>query len=589
MSASPGPAPEKPSIWKSPSLAILFENKRAWMSLIVFSLVINTLMLAPSIYMMQVMDRVIGSRNVTTLVMLSLLALILFVASGALEWARSRIIVRIGVRFDNIVGAKLLEASHRLGIEKNGGAGSRLMGDLSYFRNFITGAASLAILDVPWVPIYFFVTLMLHPKLALLTLGGAVIMFFITLYTERVVEGPLAIANERNAAAQNFAATSMRNAEIIESMGMFGSLSSRWQERQNEYLMAQAEASDRASWAQALSKFVRTVNQSATMTIGAFLVLDGDISPGVIFAASMLTGRMLQPIDQLTMTWSAWSNAKDSWVRIDEALALPEKKYSDVKLPAPNGELVLEGVFGGPPQIDTPFVQNVSLKIPAGASVAIIGSSASGKSTLLRIIAGVWAPRFGTVRIDGADLRHWRREELGPYIGYVPQDVILVEGSIGDNISRHGEIDSEKVITAAKAAGVHEMILNMREGYNTQVGAGGTYLSGGQRQRIALARALYGQPRILILDEPNANLDEAGELALDNALDQARKNGQTVLIVSHRPVAIRNCDLVMVMQAGQVTLYGPREQVFNVLANAAKAAGKNTAPAAPAQVGYEPA
>jgi ATP-binding cassette subfamily C protein EexD len=330
------------------------------------------------------------------------------------------------------------------------------------------------------------------------------------------------------------------------------------------------------------------------MGVGAYLSLQGDISPAVIIASSMLAGRMLQPIDQLTATWSMWGTAKDSWDRIDEALSLPERKYSDVKLPPPTGELVLEGVFGGPPQIETPFVQNVNLKIPAGASVAIIGSSASGKSTLLRLITGVWAPRFGTVRIDGSDIRHWRREELGPFIGYVPQDVELVEGTIGDNIARHGTIDSEQVIAAAKAAGVHEMILNMREGYNTQVGAGGIYLSGGQRQRVALARALYGNPKVLILDEPNANLDEAGEQALDAVLDQAKSKGQTVLIVSHRPVAIRNCDLVMVMQGGQVTIYGPRDQVFSVLANAAKASGRNGNSGSPARpdnnkVGYEPA
>ena len=291
---------------------------------------------------------------------------------------------------------------------------------------------------------------------------------------------------------------------------------------------------------------------------------------------------MLTPTEMLIGTWSQWGSAQDAWQRIDEALAMPDRTYSAVALPAPKGELSLEGLFGGPPHMQAAFVQNVNLRIPAGASVAIVGPSASGKSTLLRLIAGVWLLRSGVVRIDGADIKQWRRADLGPHIGYLPQDVELIEGSIAENIARHGELDSDKIIEAAKAAGVHEMILQLADGYSTQVGVSGAYLSGGQRQRVALARSLYGTPPLLILDEPNANLDEAGEIALDISLQSARKRGQTVLIVSHRPTAIRNCDLMMMMQGGQVTLYGPRDQVLAVLSKAAQSVAQPVAAAAKA-------
>lgn len=554
----------------SPLLSVVLGTPTAWGAVIFFSLVINVLMLAPSIYMLQISDRVMTSRNMTTLVMLSVLALMMFAAMGALEWARSRILVRIGFHMDHQLGARLLYLSHRLSVEKNGGAGRRLMMDLSMVRTFVTGFGVVASLDAPWVPIYFLVALMLHPGLAMAMVVGGGTLVVLTYLTEKLTKGPLSKANERAAEASRYATLNMRATEVIEAMGMLGSMTSRWQARQDEHLFQQALASDRAGAITAVSKFVRYTNQCVAMGFGAFLAVQGDVSPGVMMAASLLAGRMLQPIELLISTWTQWGSAQDAWKRIDEALSMPERPYSDISLPPPKGELALEGLFGGPPHLQVSYVQNVNLRIPAGASVAIVGPSASGKSTLLRLIAGVWLPRGGVVRIDGADIRHWRREDLGPYIGYLPQDVELIEGTIAENIARHGELDSEKIVAAAQAAGVHEMILQLQDGYNTQVGVGGAYLSGGQRQRVALARALFGNPPLLILDEPNANLDEAGELALENALQGLRKRGQTVLIVSHRPTAIRNCDLMLMMQSGQVTLYGPRDQVLAVLAKAAQ-------------------
>lgn len=574
----------------SPLLGVVLGTPSAWSAVIFFSLVINVLMLAPSIYMLQISDRVMTGRNMTTLAMLSILALMMFAAMGALEWARSRILVRIGFHLDHQLGARLLYLSHRLTVEKNGGAGRRLMTDLTMVRTFVTGFGVVAALDAPWVPIYFLVALMLHPGLAMAMVVGGGTLVILTYLTERLTRGPLARANERASEASRYATLNMRATEVIEAMGMLGSMTARWQARQDEHLYQQALASDRAGAITAASKFVRYTNQCVAMGFGAFLAVQGDVSPGVMMAASLLAGRMLQPIELLITTWTQWGSAQDAWKRIDEALTMPERPYSDIALPAPKGELTLENLSGGPPHIQVSYVQNVNLRIPAGASVAIVGPSASGKSTLLRMIAGVWLPRDGVVRIDGADIRHWRREHLGPYIGYLPQDVELIEGTIAENIARHGELDSEKIVEAAKAAGVHEMILQLSEGYNHQVGVGGAYLSGGQRQRVALARALYGNPPLLILDEPNANLDEAGEIALDQALQGLRKRGQTVLIVSHRPTAIRNCDLMLMMQSGQVTLYGPRDQVLAVLAKAAQSVGQQgaAAPAAGAQAAQKP-
>jgi ATP-binding cassette subfamily C exporter for protease/lipase len=552
----------------SPLLGILLETRSAWVAVVVFSMTVNILMLAPTIYMMQVSDRVMTSRNMMTLFMLSLLALGIFAVMGTLEWARSRVMVRLGVRLDRRLGARLLALSHRFEVEKISD-GRRLLSDLTQVRSFLTGYAIFAVLDAPWVPIFLVVTVMLHPLLAIVSLGGALVMVILTYITERSISKPLANSNNSAADTSQFVAVNMRHGEIIEAMGMFPMMLERWQKKQDRHLVQQAIASDRAGFTQGITKFVRMTNQAIAMGIGGFLFLSTDVSPGIVFAASLLSSRISGPIEALTATWPQLGTVRECWNRLDDALRYSDKKYSGITLPVPKGEVALEGVFGGPPGASASFVQNVNLKIPAGVVVAIVGSSASGKSTLVRLITGVWAPRMGTVRLDGADLRTWPREQLGPYIGYVPQDVELIEGTVADNIARLGALDSERVIAAARSAGVHEMVLQMSNGYGTQVGANGAFLSGGQRQRIALARAMYGDPPLLVLDEPNANLDEAGELALDKAIQQAKERGQTVVIVSHRPIAIRNCDLIMVMQEGQVSIYGPRDQVMAKLASAA--------------------
>ena len=561
--------------------AILLEMRSAWISVVIFSLVINVLMLAQPIYSLNLYDRVMTSRNLITLAMISVITVVLLLIMALVEWTRTQLLVRVSVRLDRALGVHLLELAHQRHISQNDGGGQGLLSDLNTLRMFLTGHAIFPLLDMPWVPIYFVVLFMLHPKLAIISAVSAVILFIITYFTETMTKGPLNRAMEKQGEAARFASLNMRNADVIEAMGMLKSMSARWKVFQDEHIHAQAAASDRAGLMMAGSKFVKTVAQSATMGAGAFLAVEGEISGGALMAAGMLSGRLMMPIEMFISAWSQWGNAIEAWQRLDAAVRDIPASKAGVSLPPPKGELTLENVQGGAPTIPAPFVKVPALKIPAGASVAIIGASAAGKSTLLKLIAGIWLPQSGVIRIDGADIRSWPREELGPHIGYLPQDVSLIEGSIAENVARHGDIDSDKVIAAAQAAGVHDMILHMSNGYSTPVGVNGSFLSGGQRQRVGLARALYGNPAVLLLDEPNANLDEAGEQALDNALKSAKQRGQTLLIASHRPAAIRHCDLVLVMQAGEVTLYGPRDQVLATLAKAAGATAQPRPPAGP--------
>lgn len=565
----------KPPAQSSPLIGVLKEMRSPLGSVVLFSLFINILMLAPSIYMLQVYDRVLTSRNLTTLVMVSLLLLLVYLLIGALDRARARILIRASVRLDRALGSRLLAATHRLGIEQNGGSGKQLLADLTNIRQFFGGQGIFGALDAPWIPIYFIIMILLHPSLAMAALIGGGLLILLTILTELLTAKPLARANERASEALRFAGANLRNREVIEAMGMLRDMTRRWQSRQDDHLAQQAIASEHAASIGAFTRFLRMTLQSLTLGFGAYLVIQGEITPGVMIAASILSGRMISPIEQLIGSWRQWGSAREAWQRINDALTIAMTPNPGVALPAPMGSLRLEGVSGGPPHLPGNVIQNVSIQIPFGASVAIIGASASGKSTLLRVMAGVWHARAGVVRLDEADIRQWERERLGPHIGYLPQDVELLEGTIAENIARHGKPNDEAVIAAAQAAGVHEMILQLPNGYATQAGASGSYLSGGQRQRIALARALYGNPKLLILDEPNANLDEAGEQALERALLKAKQNGQTLLIVSHRPLPVKHCEFVLLMQAGQVAAFGPRDQVLAAVAKAAaqRAAG----------------
>jgi ATP-binding cassette subfamily C exporter for protease/lipase len=534
-----------------------------------FSGAINMLYLVPSLYMMQVYDRVLGSRNATTLLMISLIALGMYVIMGALEFARSQLLVRLGNRLDRQLAQRVFTSAFERNLRiRAGGTAGQAMLDLAQVRQFITGNGLFAFFDAPWAPIYLVVIWIFHPWLGILAVCGALILAALALVTELVTRGPLAEANQAAAAGSGFATTNLRNAEVIEAMGMMPAIRARWEKLQERMLARQSLASDRAGSISSATKFVRLTIQSASLGLGALLVIDNQASAGIIIAASILTSRALAPVELLIGTWKQLISARGAYGRLSQLLADFPAREKGMSLPPPKGEFRIEGVYATPPGGQAPVLKGLAFGIAAGETLVVVGPSASGKSTLARLLVGVWPAQAGKVRLDGADVFLWDKEELGPCIGYLPQDVELFDGTIAENIARFGEIDSNQVIEAATKAGMHEMILRFPQGYDTQIGDAGSALSGGQRQRIALARALYGNPAVLVLDEPNSNLDDAGEAALVRAVQQAKADGRTVVLITHRTSIVGIADRVMVLVDGQVQMFGPRGEVLAQLAAA---------------------
>lgn len=532
-----------------------------------FSAVINLLALTPSLYMMQVYDRVLASQNETTLLMLTLLVIGLFVLSSLLESARTFVLVRVGNQIDMRLNQRVYNAAFELNLKQGGAGGAaQALRDLTSVRQFITGNGSLAFFDVPWIPIYMFVLYLLHPLLFAMAMAGALISTALTYFNDKYTREPIGEANKLAISSGATADSNLRNAEVIEAMGMLGSLRRRWLTEHLKFLHLQSIASDQAALWMHASKYFRMFLQSAALGLGAYLVLEQQMSPGMMIAASILVGKALGPIDQLIGAWKGFTTTKVSYERLVKLLdQFPPKKFG-LELPAPEPKVLLEKVVCVPPGSKVLTLKDVSINIAAGSVVGIIGPSGAGKSSLVRVIAGIWKPAAGTVRLDNADLSQWDRDLLGPHIGYLPQDIELFAGSVAENIARFGEVDSTKVIQAAQAAGVHEMILQLPNGYDTVLGTAGLGLSGGQRQRIALARALYGAPRLLILDEPNSNLDDAGEASLVQSIAQQKAAGNTVIVVTHRTHLLKVTDGLVLMQDGAVKSVGPTQQVLAQLA-----------------------
>lgn len=550
--------------------------KGAFVSAGVFSMFINLLMLVPAFYMLQVYDRVVTSGSVSTLIMLTLIMLLLLSTMGGLEFVRSRILVRVSTRLDSLLGSRLFNLSFRQSLHSNGMAtNAQPLQDLTGLRQFMTGSGFFAFFDAPWLPVYLAVMFMFHPWYGLIGVLAAIVLVVIAVVNEKFTARQIAEANKEQATAQAFASTNLRNAEVIESMGMLDRMRDRWRERNHRVLYWQAQASDKASIFTSLSKTFRLVVQSLILGVGAYLVILQEITPGLMIAGSILLGRALSPIDQMIGTWKGFVSARTQYQRLNELLEKAPSESERMSLPAPAGRLSCEQAMIAPPGSRTPVVRGVSFTIEPGDTVAIIGPSAAGKSTLARGLLGIWPAMAGKIRLDGADIQNYSRMELGPYIGYLPQDIELFDGSISENIARFGAVDSEKVVTAARAAGVHDMILRLPEGYDTIIGQSGGALSGGQRQRIGLARALYGDPVVVVLDEPNSNLDDQGEQALGQALDQLRERGCTTLLITHRPNILGKVSKIMVMADGTIATFGPRDQVL------AQMKGGRPAPAQP--------
>jgi ATP-binding cassette subfamily C protein/ATP-binding cassette subfamily C protein EexD len=526
------------------------------------SFAINLLILTTSIYMLQVYDRVLPGHSLSTLHYLTIITVAALLAMGLFELLRSRTLVRVSSWIDRVLSplvfARGLENAVR-------GAAYRTEGvrDLSTVCKFLAGGGILALCDAPWMPIFLGFIFLLHPLLGLVACIGAVVLFALAVANNIVTRDPLKRANAAANRGFRAAESAVRNAEVIDGMGMIGALRSRWDRGNAEVLELQERASDRASWISAGARTFRMILQVAILGVGAWLVLANELTPGAMIAASIIMGRALSPVEQAIGTWKNVIGAREAWQKLSALLQEPPLHGSGMALPAPKGEISVENVSYTPPGAKHPVIRNVTFRIGAGETLAMIGPSAAGKSTLARLLVGIHAPEKGAVRLDGADVHSWNRERFGYYVGYLPQDVELFPGTVRENIARMSEEpNAEAVVTAATLAGVHEMILRLPKGYDTEIGEQGAILSGGQRQRIGLARALYGRPAVLVLDEPNSSLDTAGEQALQDAIQAMKELGTTVIVIAHRPSLMVHIDKVVLLRDGRVEIFGERNIVL---------------------------
>jgi ATP-binding cassette subfamily C exporter for protease/lipase len=544
---------------------VLLTFRRTFYTVGAFSAISNMLMLVPSLYMLQVYDRVLASRNELTLLMLTLIMLAAYIAMSSLDLVRSFVLVRVGARFDMELNKRIYSAAFEQNLKRVGGNAGQALQDLTNIRQFLTGNALFAFFDAPWFPVYLIVIFVFEPSLGLFALGGTVVLVLLAYINEVVSRKPLAEANTMAIASSNLATNNLRNAEVIESMGMLPNLMGRWFKMHGKFLSLQAEASEKAGTVGAVTKFVQVALQSLVLGLGALLAIEGKITPGMMIAASILIGRALAPVQQVIGVWKSWSSTRSAYERLTALLENNPARPAGMPLPKPLGNLHIETVSAAPPGITVPILKGVTFALAPGDVLGVIGPSGAGKSTLARLLVGVWPAMMGHVRLDGADIFQWNKAELGPHIGYLPQDIELFAGTVGENIARFGDLDAEQVVQAAKRAGVHEMILHLPKGYDTLLGDGGGGLSGGQRQRLGLARAMYGDPSLIVLDEPNSNLDDVGEQALVQAINDLRQRGKTIILITHRTSIISITTRLLLLRDGAVEMFGPSNLVLNKL------------------------
>jgi PrtD family type I secretion system ABC transporter len=535
----------------------------------VFSLFVNLLMLTTSIYMMQVFDRVLATRSTDTLLFLTLIAIGATMLMALLEFARGQLLSRSAAWIEQTVApeafSRAIEAQLR-----NRPYRMEAMRDLAVCRGFVQSPGMTALYDVPWVPIYLGFIFLLHPILGWIATAGAVVLFLLTLANEWTTASLLKKSNVAAMASQRRSESVVRNAEVIDSMGMLPNVLQRWQDGVSRMLPAQQSAADRAGVIMGLTKFFRLTVQIGVLGAGALLVLENAMTAGAMIAGSIIMGRALAPVEQMIGAWKQLVSARQSYRRLSAHLTVPRMRPAGMPLPEPSGRLTLERVTYAFPGTNVPIIKGVGFALDPGESCAIIGPSAAGKTTLIRLVIGVLEANAGTVRLDGANVFQWLREDFGRHVGYLPQDVELFDGTVVENIARMGTPDPDSVFAAAKLAGCHEMILKLPKGYETDIGESGTFVSGGQRQMIGLARALYGRPKLVVLDEPNSNLDGDGEQALLRALEQLRAAETTVVLVSHRPALVQGVDKVVVLRDGMVEMFGPRQEVLKRLLQPAR-------------------
>jgi len=539
--------------------------KRSFLIIAFISFLVNLLMLIPALYMLAIYDIVIPSRSIYTLLMITGLAITLYLFLASFQIIRTKLAQIIGLKLDLEINNLVFLASIHRALKKPSTTSAQYINDVNQIRNFLTSQVFFSILDVPWIPIYIFVLFLFHPIYGIMSIIFATIILIISFINEKVTKASLKKSNELLIKSSTSLNHILQNAEVVEAMGMAKNLYNKWVKIYYEHLKAFKTATDKNNFFTNLIKSLRIMFQSLMLGTGAFLALNHEISMGMIITGTILLGRIMAPIDTLVSGWRNVSLSFLAYQRLKNLLNSFKPQRVSVQLPPPKGKITLRQVTVIPPEGESPVLKGITMNILPGEFVAIIGHSGSGKTSLLKTILGIWEPITGKVEIDDADINQWDREFLGKYIGYLPQDIELFDGTIAENIARFGEIDSEAVIEAAKLAGVHEMILKLPKGYDTPIGPGGIKLSGGQRQRIALARAVYGNPKIIILDEPDSNLDDRGEVALLNMLKTLKTRKATVIITSHRLRLLSLADKIAVLQDGMVKIFGKAEAVLQKL------------------------
>src|SRR6476661_5854862 len=524
----------------------------------------NVLMLTGAMFMLEIYDRVLPSRSMPTLVGLLVLVVVLFAALGVLDAIRGRILVRIGGALDEALSGRVYDTLIRMPLRVGGqNDGTQPLRDLDAVRSYLSGLGPVALFDLPWIPLYLAICFIFHPLIGFTALAGAIILIVLTLLTEILMRAPAKAATEAAVARNGLAEASRRNAEALVAMGMAGHIAARWSEANRQYMRSQQEASDLGGGLGAISKVLRMMLQSGVLAVGAYLVIHQEASAGIIIAASILSARALAPVDLAIANWKGFVAARQSWQRLNKLLTVLPARTTPMSLQAPVHRLTVESVSASPPGVPKIVVQDITFELEAGQGLGIIGPSGSGKSSLVRLLVGVWQPMRGNVRLDGAALDQWASDALGRHIGYLPQDVELLAGTVAENIARfEPDPDNEAVIAAAKAVGVHDLIVRLPGGYDTQIGEQGSALSAGQAQRVALARAVYRDPFLVVLDEPNSNLDSEGDEALTRALRAARERGSIVVVVAHRPIGIEAVDQLLVLKDGRMQAFGPKETVL---------------------------
>ena len=562
------PAPRRGELWR-----MLLSLRTEFATVALLSAVANVLMLTPTLYMLQVYDRVLTSQNQFTLAAVSLIALLMFGAMALAEWVRARLLVLAGKRLDEGLGTRVFNASFDARLAQSATPDhqpSRAFTDLLQLRQFLTGSAVFGFFDLPWVPIYIAVMFLLHPWLGYLSMAFALLQALLAWLGHRRAVAPSEAAQLAQSEVQQFVQSKVRNAEVLESMGMVNHLKAHWARLYADAARKNASAQGDAHRVAAVSKLARYLQQSLALGAGALLVIDGQLSPGAMIAANVLMTRALAPIDMLVGSWRGFITARAAFGRLGTLLQQHPERDAALRRVPPLGALTLRELSASAPGRSTPILQRINLTLPAGQVLVVLGPSGSGKSTLARVMLGIWGEVQGEVLLDERPMATWDRDELGPYLGYLPQDIELFDGTIADNIARLGEVDSADVIAAARATGLHDMILHLPRGYDSPIGEGGSVLSGGQRQRLALARAVYRWPRLVVLDEPNANLDATGDAALASTVQQLRQRGCAVVLVTHRPEAMALADRLLLLHEGRIQAHGPRDAVLAALRTAAE-------------------